>query len=239
MITYSCLYQVYLPALQGHLPADVLQTFRALLEFYYIACRDVITTDDLDDLEDAISRFHSFREVFAPIRAKGFSLPRQHAIVHYPALIRLFGAPNGLCSSITESKHIRAVKEPWRRSNRNAALFQMLKTNQRLDQLSAARVNFTKLGMLDGTLLSSILPNSGVYHIDYNCLQFLQLSLGNAEKEHGSSENGSKMVSIADENEGQAIVTDDDVLAMVKLAQKSRELPSSNKILLTNCHIRV
>ena len=157
-MTYICAYQLYLPALQGHLPGDVLCTFRAFLDFYYIARRDVIIKDDLEELQDSISRFHSFREVFKPIRGRnGFSLPRQHSMVHYPALIRLFGAPNGLCLSITESKHIRAVKEPWRRSNRNEALFQMLTTNQRLDQLSAARVDFTQRGMLNGTLLQSVL----------------------------------------------------------------------------------
>jgi hypothetical protein len=107
--------KVYLPALQGHLPDDVLRAFQALLEFYYIARRDTITEDDLNKLDEAITCFHMCREVFSPIHGKnGFSLPRQHSIVHYPALIRLFGAPNGLCSSITESKHIRAVKEPWR-----------------------------------------------------------------------------------------------------------------------------
>jgi hypothetical protein len=157
-MTQTITFQLYLPALQGHLPGDVLRTFRAFLEFYYIARRDVITEDDLEELQDAISRFHFFREVFIPIRGRnGFSLPRQHAVMHYPALIRLFGAPNGLCSSITESKHIRAVKEPWRRSNRNEALFQMLTTNQRLDQLSAALVDFTKRGMTNGTLLESVL----------------------------------------------------------------------------------
>jgi len=164
-MTQTFIFQLYLPALQGHLPGDVLRTFRAFLEFYYIARQDVITEDDLEELEDAISRFHSFREVFAPIRGRnGFSLPRQHAVMHYPALIRLFGAPNGLCSSLTESKHIRAVKEPWCRSSRNEALFQMLTTNQRLDQLSAARVDFTKRGMLNGTLLESVL--GGICYID-------------------------------------------------------------------------
>ena len=76
---------------------------------------DVITEDDLDELQNAITRFHTHHQVFLPIHGKnGFSLPRQHSIVHYPGLIRLFGAPNGLCTSITESKHIHAVKEPWR-----------------------------------------------------------------------------------------------------------------------------
>lgn len=74
-------------------------------------------------------------------------------MVHYRELIELFGAPNGLCSSITESKHIRAVKEPWRCSNRFNALGQMLVTNQRLDKLATARRWFTEHRMLDGPLL--------------------------------------------------------------------------------------
>ena len=64
-----------------------------------------------------------------------------------------FAAPNALCSSITESKHIKAVKEPWRRSNRYEALEQMLLTNQRLDKVAAARVDFTERGMLAGSCL--------------------------------------------------------------------------------------
>ena len=71
-------------------------------------------------------------------------------MTHYSMLIRLFGAPNGLCSSITESKHIKAVKKPWRRSNRYKALHQMLVTNQRLDKLAALRANFQDRGMLFG-----------------------------------------------------------------------------------------
>ncbi|KAJ6631644.1 hypothetical protein B0H10DRAFT_2159848 [Mycena sp. CBHHK59/15] len=81
------------------------------------------------------------------------SLPRQHSIVHYRVLIQLFGAPNGLCSSITESKHIKAVKRPYRRTSHNKPLSQMLLTNQRLDKLAAARMDFTARGMMDGALL--------------------------------------------------------------------------------------
>ena len=46
------------------------------------------------------------------------------------------------------------MKEPWRRSNRFEALSQMLLTNQRLDKLAAARVDFAEHGMLRGTCLS-------------------------------------------------------------------------------------
>ena len=101
-------------------------------------------------LRAALASYHQHREVFREegVRAD-FSLPRQHSMVHYVDRIWNFGAPNGLCSSITESRHITAVKEPWRRSNRFEALGQMLLTNQRLDKLSASRVSFTSRGMLD------------------------------------------------------------------------------------------
>jgi hypothetical protein len=90
------------------------------------------------------------------VRTDGFNLPRQHSLVHYAKLIRSYGAPNGLCSSITESKHIKAVKEPWRRSNRHNALPQMLLSNQRDDKLTASHADFSKRGMLEGTCLSSV-----------------------------------------------------------------------------------
>ena len=114
----------------------MVQAIRAFLEFCYIARRNVHDTHSLTALEDALQQFHHHREIFrtSGIRANGFNLPRQHSLNHYLKLIRAFGAPNGLCSSITESKHIKAVKEPWRRSSRFEALHQMLLTNQRLDK---------------------------------------------------------------------------------------------------------
>lgn len=133
--------------------------FRAFLEFCYIVRRDVIDSRDLVALDDALERFHKYRTIFETtgVRLEGFALPRQHSMVHYHTLIRAFGAPNGVCSSITESKHIKAVKEPYRRSNRWKALGQMLMTNQRLDKLAACRVDFEARGMLKGTLLNSVL----------------------------------------------------------------------------------
>lgn len=135
----------------------MVQAIRAFLEFCYIARRNVHDTHSLTALEDALQQFHHHREIFrtSGIRANGFNLPRQHSLNHYIKLIRAFGAPNGLCSSITESKHIKAVKEPWRRSSRFEALRQMLLTNQRLDKLAAARADFASRGMLAGTCLSS------------------------------------------------------------------------------------
>ncbi|EIW73886.1 hypothetical protein CONPUDRAFT_68201 [Coniophora puteana RWD-64-598 SS2] len=146
----KALMKVYLPAIEKHVPDAMVRTIWAFLEFCYIVRRDRITETDLDDLQDALDRFHHYRAVFATSgAAASLSLPRQHSLKHYIWLVRQFGAPNGLCSSITESKHIEAVKEPWRRSSRFKALGQMLLTNQRLDKLKATRVEFDARGMLD------------------------------------------------------------------------------------------
>lgn len=122
------------------------------MEFCYLVRRSVLDDDDLDAIDTAVADFHRDRVAFNEIRPDGYSLPRQHSLVHYRFLIQEFGAPNGLCSSITESKHIKAVKEPWRRSSRFEALGQMLVTNQRLDKLAAARVNFQSRGMLSSSI---------------------------------------------------------------------------------------
>jgi hypothetical protein len=106
---------VYPPAIEGYVPNWVLKTFRAFLEFCYIAWHNVIMERTLAELKDAITRFHHYRTIFEElaIHPKGFALSRQHSIIHYFALIQAFGAPNGLCSSITKSKHITAIKKPW------------------------------------------------------------------------------------------------------------------------------
>ena len=147
--------QVWLPAIEGYVPVEMMRTIRAFLEFCYIARRDVIDTQSLRALEEALLRFHRHRVVFEKcgVRTEGFNLPRQHFLKHYPTLIRTFGAPNGLCSSITESKHIKAVKQPWRRSNHYKALGQMLLTNERLDKIAACRAKFASRRMLADALI--------------------------------------------------------------------------------------
>lgn len=133
----------------------MIRALRAFLDFCYLARRNVLDTQSLAAMQDALDRFHQYREIFRTCGiCSSFNLPRQHSLTHFIQMIRAFGAPNGLCSSITESKHIKAVKKPYRRSSHYEALGQMLLTNQRLDKLAAARVDFQRRGMLNGTCLS-------------------------------------------------------------------------------------
>ena len=133
-------------------------TLRALLEFCYLVWRNIITEDCLNEIEDALARFHTYQNFLLEQGVMAtFSLPRQHAMKHYTDMIELFGAQNRLCSSITESKHIKAVKEPYRHSNHNEPLGQMLLTNQCLDKLAAAHSDFAAHGMLNGHILNEAL----------------------------------------------------------------------------------
>ncbi|KAG2052655.1 hypothetical protein BDR06DRAFT_983034 [Suillus hirtellus] len=80
----KALMKVYLPAIKGHVPQDVICAFHALLDFCYLVCCNIITEDALLQIEDALSCFHHYHEIF---RTTGvvlhFSLPCQHSLMHY------------------------------------------------------------------------------------------------------------------------------------------------------------
>jgi hypothetical protein len=141
---------VYVPAIVGHVPDEVVMCLTAFLDACYIARRQDIDSLALNDLDAAICKFRELRKVFQipGVRPTGFSLPRQHSLTHYRRQIEDFGAPGGVCSSITESLHIIVVKQPWRRSNQYNALGQMLVTNERLDKLAIMRSDFAAREML-------------------------------------------------------------------------------------------
>jgi hypothetical protein len=128
----------------------MIKCLSSFLDFCYLVCCSEIGKSDLIAIEKALNTFHTARDFFCTsgVHTKGFNLPRQHSMVHYVHLIQEFRVPNGLCSSITESCHITAVKQPWQRSNHYEPLGQILLTNQQLDKLAAARVNFIARGML-------------------------------------------------------------------------------------------
>ncbi|KAI0358655.1 hypothetical protein OH77DRAFT_1203821 [Trametes cingulata] len=150
------LMKVFLPAIVGYVPEDMVRCIAAFLDFCYLARISSHDTATLCAMDDALSRFHTLCHVFEDVgvRPDGFSLPRQHSLVHYVNSIKLFGSPNGLCSSITESKHIAAVKIPWRESNRHNCIGQIVRSNTRSSKLSAARAEYGRRGMLEDDILT-------------------------------------------------------------------------------------
>ena len=129
----------------------MIRAISSFMEFCYLVCHYVLNDNDLGAIDSAVADFHHDHIAFNKICPDGYSLPHQHSLVHYRFLIQEFGAPNELCSSITELKHIKAVKEPWCHSSHFEALGQMLVTNQWLDKLTAAHVKFQAQGMLSAS----------------------------------------------------------------------------------------
>ena len=200
--------QVFLPAIVGHVPEQMVRALSSFMEFCYLVQRSVIDEDDIVLIKTALQNFQRDRCIFDLVCPNGYSLPRQHSMSHYVSLIREFGAPNGLCSSITESKHIKAVKEPWRHSSHFRALGQMLVTNQQLDKLAAAQVDFHTRGMLSTPLFS--------HEPDLHPTPIISQDLENQMDDNGDDEGG----------------VDGDVLAEVTLAQSARKHSTFNSIQL-------
>jgi hypothetical protein len=135
----------------------MVQCLSEFINACYIARRNVITASALERFQKSVSRFHKLRDIFIKTGVRvNISLPRQHAFSHYYRLIQLFGSPNGLCSSITESKHIKVVKEPWRRSSRFKALAQMMQSICRMEKMTALRKRLLQDGMLQDSLAAHI-----------------------------------------------------------------------------------
>ncbi|KAG2102871.1 uncharacterized protein F5147DRAFT_746797 [Suillus discolor] len=213
----KALMKVYLLAIQGHVPDDMVQAFRALLEFCDIVRTDVVTDDTLTELKDALRHFHTYCTIFQTTSVRfNISLPRQHSLIHYELLIRMFGAPNGLCLSITESKHITAVKQPWRRSSKYNALSQMLLANQCLDKITAARVDFTMCGMLKGSCTFSY------YNSFFENPSYIGNDDGDPEVQQSRARAANNPFATEsddfDDVEDQGIMDDMDVIADVQLA---------------------
>ncbi|KAL0568424.1 hypothetical protein V5O48_013559 [Marasmius crinis-equi] len=150
----KALMKVFVLAVVEYLPEKMVQCLVAFLDFCYLVRRNDFTQKNLDKIQEAVDRFNEAHEIFrydpdADVQVcQHFSIPRMHAMMHYRELVLEFGAPNGVCSSITESRHITAVKKPWRCSNRNSALSQMLLSNQRLDKMAALRSDLVERGLV-------------------------------------------------------------------------------------------
>jgi len=147
--------QVFLAAIAGHVLSTMVHCIATFMDACYIAHHNAITAPALEHFRECVEKFHHLWNIFIETGVRdSISLPRQHALKHFHRAVQLFGSPNGLCSSITESKHIKVVKEPWRRSSRYKALIQMLQTIVWMDKLIVLRRVFSDLGMLVGTTTS-------------------------------------------------------------------------------------
>jgi len=84
----KALMKVYIPAIKGHIPPGVVCVFNAFLDFCYYVRRNSLNESALASLQDALEHFHNHHCIFQETGVrqhgpKGFSLPRQHSMIHY------------------------------------------------------------------------------------------------------------------------------------------------------------
>ena len=130
------------------------------MDLCYIFRWNAITASARATAEALLKWFHELCQVFITEGVReSISLPHQHALPHYLTSIALFGSPNGLCSSITESKHIKAVKEPWRQLSQFRVLIQMLRTITQLEKLAALQCQFLQERLLCSSTAGHLASN--------------------------------------------------------------------------------
>ena len=78
---FTC--QVYLPAITGHVPPQMVCAISSFMEFCYLVRRSILDDKDLEAIDAAVAKFHQECVAFNVIYPDGYSLPRQHSIVHY------------------------------------------------------------------------------------------------------------------------------------------------------------
>jgi hypothetical protein len=144
----------------------MVRACRELLECLYIIRADEHDDESLAELEKHEQLYVEFREIFRETGVRAdFNLPRQHALFHWRPRIQDFGSMNGTCTTLVESKHRTAIKEPWRRSSKYEPMHQMLITNSRMTQLRACATAFRKHGLLRETLMTSVLRATGALEL--------------------------------------------------------------------------
>ncbi|KAG1796926.1 uncharacterized protein HD556DRAFT_1441101 [Suillus plorans] len=57
---FTALMKVYIPAIEGHVPSEMVQALQVLLDFIYIARRNIIDTNSLKAMDNAVERFHKY-----------------------------------------------------------------------------------------------------------------------------------------------------------------------------------
>ena len=73
--------KVFLPAIEGLVPVEMVRCVAAFLDFCYLVRRDFHDTASLSATQEALDRFHRYRDVFKDVRLReDFNLPRQHSL---------------------------------------------------------------------------------------------------------------------------------------------------------------
>ncbi|KAL0576824.1 hypothetical protein V5O48_005165 [Marasmius crinis-equi] len=118
---------------------------RGMLDFVYLTQYPLHTSDSLQLLEEALTRFHDHKDIFIELGAcSGFRIPKLHGCQHYSRHFTNFGTADNYNTEYTERLHnteyterlhIDLAKDAYRSTNRRDELPQMVLWLDRREKL--------------------------------------------------------------------------------------------------------
>ncbi|KAF8510439.1 hypothetical protein JB92DRAFT_2831560 [Gautieria morchelliformis] len=123
---YKNMEKVFVGLMAGALPPQALKAARAVLDFVYLSQYPSHTTTTLNCLQDALNRFHCYKEAFVHSKIRDhFQIPKLHMIEHYVESIMSWGTADGFNTELPERLHIDFSKVGYRASSPKDFIIQM------------------------------------------------------------------------------------------------------------------
>ncbi|TFK72412.1 hypothetical protein BDN72DRAFT_928579 [Pluteus cervinus] len=104
----------------------LIRATRALLDFVFLAQYPTHTSTTLEQLNDALERWHHNKGAFVTLGVRSdFKIPKFHTLEHYAEMITLFGTTDNYNTEYTERLHIDMAKDAYRSTNHKDEFPQM------------------------------------------------------------------------------------------------------------------
>lgn len=163
----------------------LIHAVHAMLDFLYLAQYEVHSTHTLDQLDEALTRFHANKFVFVTLGIRAhFKLPKLHNAGHYRFLIELYGTTDNYNTQATERLHIDYAKDAYEATNGKDEFSQMTLWLERKEKVlrhdlfikwrntrppppkpPIPRIRMTKNPTISSLLFDDIADNYGAYDI--------------------------------------------------------------------------
>ncbi|KAF8810314.1 hypothetical protein BYT27DRAFT_7209578 [Phlegmacium glaucopus] len=115
----------------------LVRAVRAMLDFLYLAQYPIHTTDTIDAMNNALTRFHDNKDVFIQLGIRtNFNLPKLHFALHYARSIKLFGTTDNFNTEYTERLHIDLAKDAYDATNHKDEFPQMTRWLERKEKMA-------------------------------------------------------------------------------------------------------
>lgn len=128
---------ILLGCLVGRIPNDVMLTFRALLDFIYLAQYPTHDDTTLKYMTDALELFHKHKNVLMELGIREhMNIPKLHSLLHYVDSIKNLGTTDNYNTEMFERLHIDCAKKAWRATNHRNERPQMVKWLERREKVA-------------------------------------------------------------------------------------------------------